>query len=325
MANSIKINKNLRVDQSMFDFLYNNQNNLIISIILGLETNPDLNYLSPTDKHDFVQFLPMSKWKDDIDPWGKRVGRTQMKVGRFIKKLIPEEYFERYSLDESNIESFVNLYKSWFRPLDYTLRVIEGEEIKKWYDEENYALMNGNQHGTLWKSCMRYRARLKFLDMYTKNPDVKMLVMLVEQDGEQRVRSRAILWDKVIVKKCQDETLPKEIKVMDRIYSLQDSDVTLFKTWAEKNGYIPKWEQSAKSHLFFDIKGQVMKIKCDIMLDKCDFVYYPYLDTFPYLNFREKRITNDEYSDWDYKLIQANGALEQEPQEEDVYEDNEDW
>ena len=149
--------------------------------------------------------------------------------------------------------------------------------------------------------------------------------MLQQVDDEWKVRSRALLWDDVDVKKDFSGELPEKIKVMDRVYSVFDSDVNTFKKWAFDNGYIPKWEQNAKSHQFFDIKGEVVRICCNINLEKAHFDTYPYLDTFPFFNWNKKQVSNDEYSfNWEYKLVQADGSLEKEPQEEN-HQDDEDW
>jgi len=329
MLKPVRLSRNLTVDQSLFSFFSHNGHNLITNLILNIETNPEIGYVSPGEKGDNVTFLPMVKFQtiSEFDPWGKKSGRTSMKIGRFIKKLIPEKYIERFDIKNHHIEDFVNLYKSWFEPVPYTLKVVEGDEIKKWYDEENYATVEGIQCGTLWKSCMRYKARLKFLDLYTENPNCKMLVMLINQGGSEVVRSRALLWSDVKVSTSPiKDTLPETINIMDRIYSTHDSDILLFKKWAEENGYIPKWEQNAKSHLFFDIKNQPVKIKCELDLEKTRFRYYPYLDTFPYFNWGNKRISNDEYEfSWDYKLIQSTGGLEPERQEEDEHQEDDAW
>jgi hypothetical protein len=163
--------------------------------------------------------------------------------------------------------------------------------------------------------------------MYSKNPNCKMLVMIIDQDDRQVVRSRSLLWDNVsVVKSYSEEPMPDTINVMDRIYSTHDSDVALFKKWADENGYIAKWEQNAKSHLFFDIKNQPVKVKCKIDLDASKLSYYPYLDTFPYFNYGTGVISNDEYNfNWDYKLIQATGGLEPERQQEEEHQEDEDW
>ena len=329
MLKPVRLSKYLTVDHSLFNFFSNNGHNIIAGILLNVDTNPEIGYVIPGDKGDDISFLPMNKFKDEegFDPWNKKSGRTTMKVGRFIKKLVPEKIFDRLGIKNHHIEDFVNSYKSWFEPVSYTLKVVEGDEIKKWYDEENYATVNGMQYGTLWKSCMRYKNRLRFLDMYSKNPNCKMLVMIIDQDDRQVVRSRSLLWDNVsVVKSYSEEPMPDTINVMDRIYSTHDSDVALFKKWADENGYIAKWEQNAKSHLFFDIKNQPVKVKCKIDLDASKLSYYPYLDTFPYFNYGTGVISNDEYNfNWDYKLIQATGGLEPERQQEEEHQEDEDW
>jgi hypothetical protein len=150
-----------------------------------------------------------------------------------------------------------------------------------------------------------------------------MLVMIAKVDGIEYVRCRAILWDNVTVIKSNDE-LPNNIKVMDRIYSVFESDVIIFKRWAEENGYVPKWEQNSKSHQIFDVKGNATVAKTKIQLDKYLLSSYPYLDTFPYFKISKGELSNYEFGDWDYKLIQANGSLERQrsEDEDDYIEDN---
>lgn len=319
----IQLSRNLTVDQEFFQFLINS-NTLIGSVITNLEFPSEVNFLAPTDDYDKISFIPTTKIKDDyfFDPFLKSNGRVSMKVGRFVNKLISEDVFNKMGLKKTDIVDFVNAYKSWFDKSKFILKVVEGEEIRKWYSEENYYAPNGNTVGTLWNSCMRYQKRLKFLDMYTKNPNCKMLVMLQEVDDELLVRARALLWDNVEVTKDYSSSLPTNIKVMDRIYYVFDSDVSTFKKWASDNDYIPKFEQNAKSHQFFDIKGEVVRLRCKINLDYWKLNYYPYLDTFPFFNYGEGMISNDEFtSSWDYKLIQANGDLEPQPQEEESQDD----
>jgi hypothetical protein len=324
---SVQVSRKLFVDQEFFTFLLNS-NNLIGSILLNLDLGDDISYIAPTEHDDKVSYLPTEKFSDgvDFDPYGKKVGRVTSKVGKFVRKMIPQEMLEKYDVNNQEIEKFVNLYKSWFDSSNFILKVVEGEEIRKWYNEDSYYAPNGNRIGSLWNSCMRYEARMRFLDLYCKNSNIKMLVML-HQDGETiKVRSRALLWDGVKVTKDFSGNLPNEIKVMDRIYSVFDSDVNIFKKWAFENGYTPKWEQNAKSHQFFDIKGEVVRARCSFQLDNWRLSYYPYLDTLPYFNYDNGMISNDEYSfSWDYKLVQATGNLEPERQHEDDEEENNDW
>jgi hypothetical protein len=146
--------------------------------------------------------------------------------------------------------------------------------------------------------------------------------MLQDVDGVEYVRARALLWDNVTVTKDYSQSLPPTIKVMDRIYYVFDSDVSTFKKWAFENDYIPKFEQNAKSHQFFDIKGETVRIRCQVELENWKLGYYPYLDTFPFFKYDDGVISNDEYTtSWDYKLVQANGDLEPQPQEPESDDD----
>jgi hypothetical protein len=316
----VHITRNLQVDQEFFQFMMNTHS-IIINALINFDSDTKINYLAPTDICDKISYLPSDKFKSDsdFDPFGKKIGRVQIKIGRFIQKFISPELIEKLGISKSDIESFVNSYKSWFDKSKFKFEIVEGDRIKDCYNENNYYAPNGNTCGSLWNSCMRYVKRLKFLDLYSQNPNCKMLVMFQQVDDDWLVRARALLWDNVEVTKDFSNSLPSNIKVMDRIYSAFDSDVLSFKKWAFENDYIPKYEQNAKSHQFFDIKGEVVRIRCNIQLDKSKFTYYPYLDTFPYFNYSEAVISNDEYTfSWDYKLIQADGSLERQEQEEET-------
>lgn len=323
MADMVRINRNLTVEKSFYDFLSMNHN-IISIILLNINTEPGIDFLSPTSKSDMISYLPENKLKsDDLDPFNAK-GRSQMKVGRLVQKLIPNKLILDHKIDGRAIEDFVNRYKAWFDTSSLEFRVVEGQEIKKWYLDENYFAPGGNYIGTLWNSCMRYHKRQSFLQMYCDNP-IKMVCLITKQDGEEKVRSRALLWDDVKVIDS-DKNFESNIKVMDRIYSTFDSDVHLFKKWAKENGYITKWEQSSKSHIYFDVDNQKTKIKCKIKLDKFNFNYYPYLDTFPYFDIFKGTLRNDiDSPHYQYSLVQANGYLEPEEENNDESVQEMDW
>lgn len=310
-SKSIKINPNLIVDNRIFDFLVNT-NNIICNLILNTDTQPGVNYISSVNG-DMASYLPDSKVKEGADPF-KQNGRIYIKIGRLVSKIIIH-----YKISQSTIEEFVNYYKSWFDDSLIEYKIVEGEDIRKWYLDRNYFAPNGSCFGSLWNSCMRYTDRQKFLDLYCRNKNIKMLVMTTMDLGVEKVRARALLWEDVDVISSQLEISPK-IKVMDRIYSVFDSDIFIFKRWASQNGYIPKWEQNAKSHQFFDIKEEPVKIKCNIKIDSNYLEYYPYLDTFPFFNINNGILSNDEYNnDWTFKLVQSNGRLDIDPVVEDEF------
>ena len=72
------------------------------------------------------------------------------------------------------------------------LEIVEGDDILKYYLFDNYFRPNSACIGTLWNSCMRQSERNKFMKLYAVNPQVKMLLLLEDDD---KVRARALLWD----------------------------------------------------------------------------------------------------------------------------------
>ena len=109
------------------------------------------------------------------------------------------------------------------------------------------------------------------------------------------------------------------------IYYVYDHDVSFFKDWAKENDYITKWEQNAKSELFFDTnQGQPTLLNLYVNLDD-NFSYFPYLDTFKYYNTYKKRFSNSEGYQYDFKLVQSNGQVERDPEpEEEMFYDDDD-
>ena len=266
------------------------------------------------EENDFLSYLPKSKYQKDanFDPYSKGIGRVKIKIGRFVRKFISEKSFIQFGITDQTIESFVNSFKSYFNSTTSSIKIIEGSEILKWYLDENYYTPNDMRFGSLWNSCMRYHDRNKYMTLYAKNPNIKMAVFLVDD----KVRCRALLWDDA------KDLDGKSYKVMDRIYSVYDHDVILFKNWANENGYISKWTQSAKSEKTFDVGGIATTIDLIIKLENYQFRYYPYLDTFKYFNEYKGTFSNSRKWSYDYILIQSNGSVEPEPEPDPEWSDD---
>ena len=303
--NTIQINPNLLVERQLLTFLLNSDDR-ISKLLIGIETCDEIFYLQNSGSTDMISYIPKSKIVMGIKFEASNYKLQNMKIGRIVSKLFNKEKISELKLLSSEIEYFVNSYKSWFEKNMLGFKIVTGNEIRQWYDLENYSTIS---KGTLWNSCMRYKNKLKFLDLYCKNPNIKMLILTSMEDGVEKLRGRALIWDEVIINNHFNNP-QKDIKIMDRIYSILDSDVILFKNWAYDNGYIHKLEQNAKSHLYFFDKCEILKLSVTIKLEKLDFGYYPYLDTFPYFCQHSSYLTNDNLNiDWDYKLTQANGNL----------------
>lgn len=302
-------------DNELYNFLNVTTNTKLSWLLLnasGRHINEEGNFIKISKIEGNLSYIPKSKIDGNTN-FSTEKGRVSIKIGRFVTKFISKDSIKEFGITPSDIESFVNIYKSYFTPDKSSMKVIEGEEILKWYLEDNYAFSNGNRHGSLWNSCMRQSERNKFMKLYSKNPDsVKMLIFLSD-DG--KLRSRALLWQNVV------DTNGVSYKIMDRIYSIYEHDVYLFKDWAKENGYITKLEQSAKCENLFDVQGTPVRIDCFVKLVNHQLDYYPYLDTFKYYNPRNGQFSNSPHFTHIYKLVQSSGLVEPRIEEENFEED----
>jgi hypothetical protein len=222
--------------------------------------------------------------------------RTEIKISKLINKIITDTSFTT-----KDRELFVNSIKSSVQSLKKTFKVVSGQDIKTYYDGSKHS----SDGGTLGNSCMRYSKCQDYLDIYSQNPDVCKLLVLV--DGEDKVHGRALLWDLY-----KSEPMGIE-KFMDRIYFIQEYDLDTFKRWAKENGYIYKEENNYRN-----LAGVVMPDSSIIqakMWVKCSGKYtkYPYLDTFrlydPKTGILENNLGNDVKPNiGKYVLSQTDGS-----------------
>jgi len=290
---------------------------MVLSNASGSMINDVGNFITRSKEEiDSVTYIPKNKYDDTSeigDLFNQQKGRVKIKIGRFIKKFISQNIINELGISDKDIEEFVNIFKSYFIPSKNNLIVVDGGDILNWYLEDSYSKTLGIKTGSLWNSCMRQSERNKFMLLYAKNPDkVKMLIFLTENG---KLRSRALLWQDV------RDNNGLSYKVMDRVYSIYDHDVFLFKSWAKENGYISKLEQSAKCENLFDVNGYSASINCFVSLPIHDLSYYPYLDTFKYYNPLNGQFSNSTDFKYTYKLVQSSGGLPHR-RGEDIIEDD---
>ena len=311
-------------DHEMLNFLDRSNSRISQILIHGMSglIQEEGNFIKRVDDTiDTLSYLPKKKYsviQDDHrkDPFGDGVGRQTIRVGRFIKKFLTENAFQEFGLKDSDVERFVNSYKSYFNYDPTKLQIVEGEDVRKYYLEDNYFRPDGYRYGTLWNSCMRQSERNKFMNLYVMN-DVKMLVLFSD---DNKVRARALLWEGV-----KEFDSDKTYKFMDRIYTVYDHDVDIFKKWAKENGYLTKWEQNAKTELYVDVDGNPERKHLYLVLDKHNLSWYPYLDTFKYYNPFKGRFSNSQDYSYHYTLVQSNGLVERESESSDYDEDEDEF
>lgn len=229
--------------------------------------NP-INYISisTTDKNK-ISYLNQDRINnlvkdgyDEYEFW-QTSKRYQAKPGAFVTKIFKD-------IPAKEVEKFSNLFKAESNKEDFNFIVVNGDQIRDYYHWERHE----SDRGTLGVSCMKHDSCQKYFNVYTENTDnVSMLVMLNSEGG---VKGRSLLWNF------------GTNKIMDRIYSTDDEKLHLyFKKWATENGYLYKSEQNWYNTLFFENMNTSKKeIKLELDLPHKLFKYYPYLDTFKFID-----------------------------------------
>jgi len=236
---------------------------------------------------DRIEKICSSGSGDDLWSTGKRY---QCKPGSFLNKIFKD-------VSGKDVELFSTLWKSFTKSSEnFEFKVVKGDKIKKYYHFSSY---KSEYDGSLGASCMKHDSSQYFLDIYIEN-DVELLVLV---DDKKKLLGRALLWV------TTDGT-----KVMDRVYTTDDSQWSnLFFDWADKNSHIYKTYQNwARTIQFSSNSDKEFEKKLEIKLKHSNFKYYPYLDTFKWLDKEKSVITNylpDDFSNRNsqYCLSSASG------------------
>lgn len=200
---------------------------------------------------------------------------TDIRSGRLIRNILNTIDF-KYT--EKDIEDFINTFYAKLDMLDKKLDIVSGEDIRYWYNKNNYHA----ETGSLGSSCMRFSYCSSYFDIYVENPDVCQLVIFKSDD--ELLLGRALLWTDI-----------NGNQYMDTIYCAKDYIKYIFENWADNNG-VDK------------ISGEV-KVKVEAK----DYEEYPYLDTLYYYYIDEGILSNTNImsitTDY-YSLCETNGSYE---------------
>lgn len=247
------------------------------------------NFFDTTDKVDMVSFtmnnkIPIS-WNSDKDagmPY--YMGRSEMKIGKLVKYIINVLNTTTgnpiISVSDSELEAFVNAYKASESSSNLEFRLVKGEEIAKYYNNEKYL----SDKGSLGSSCMAEKGKKTF-KLYTQNETKVQLLILVDKETDN-ICGRALVW-KLKNSPCESNFF------MDRVYSNNDSDVIKFKKFANENRFL--YKKYMNSHTGCNVKfvyggkdvyGEItVKLNGDV--DKA-----PFVDTLCFLNKQQTTISN---------------------------------
>jgi hypothetical protein len=110
---------------------------------------------------------------------------------------------------------------------------------------------------------------------------------------------------------------------MDRIYTVNDSDVDLFKKFAVESGWWFKVSQNMDPDTQMSNGTESKKLTIIVNLDKSSFDRYPYIDTLCYLSASNDTLSNDA-DEYDFQLKNTNGSADGEVYDDDDYYDEDD-
>jgi hypothetical protein len=229
--------------------------------------------------------------------------RNPIRIGRAINALLSAA---NVSATSQEVEQFVNLYKSsWDIMNDAFLKfdVVKGDDIAYWYSNEHY---EDRGKSTLGNSCMA-EVDSDYFDLYVFNPDVCSLVILYSDNGRLEngkfksnyIKGRALLW----------KTTSGDM-FMDRIYYNYESDVDLFKQFAEKNDWWCKRSQDSDTVFTASLGQKNKQPSYTVKIRKAYHDHYPYVDTLCYINRDSGFISNDRY-DMDEEMRSTGGGIEE--------------
>jgi hypothetical protein len=228
-------------------------------------------FIDISEKEDMISFISSDKVNKFIKDKVKDVEsecwtnpqRIETRIGRLIFRLIGDR------VQGSEIEDFVNEYKSIIsaKKLNRNFKIIQGEELRKWYLFENYTEGGGN----LRNSCMKHRFCQSFFDLYVHNPDkIKMLILLDET--KEKILGRALIWKL---------DRPEDKIFMDRVYFSNDFILNMFINYAIKHKWLYKlesrefeWNNVLQVISNYTIKNETMIVK----IKKEDHEFYPFVD-----------------------------------------------
>jgi len=230
-------------------------------------------------------------WDSDDDaglPYS--MGRSEMKIGKLVRYIINAintgssvmtfRKKGKFNVSDSELEAFVNAYKAMVSSSNWVFKLVKGEEIAKYYNNQKYF----SEKGSLGNSCMAEMGKKTF-KIYTQNEKKVRLLILVDKETD-KICGRALVW-KLKNSPC-DATF-----FMDRVYSNNDSDVIKFKKFANENGFLYKKYMNShiSSNVEFIYGGKDIYGEINVKLDG-DVEKVPFIDTLCFLNKRQNSLSN---------------------------------
>ena len=228
-----------------------------------LKNNP-----SSIEAKEFAEKL--EKYEQELEVYNQKL--AVVKADSRQIDFVITEYIKDY-------EEFVNAFKSLKVDSSKEFKLVNGDDIHKYYQMKNYY----SSHGSLGGSCMADEGKSTFR-VYTENPRKVQLLILIDSDG--KIHGRSLVW-KLKESPCEAKYF------MDRVYTNADSDVIKFKAFAEEKGFLYKQKNNSyiEDNIKFMYKGQPLLGEVKVKLDG-DFKEYPFIDTMCFLSKKMGDLSN---------------------------------
>lgn len=282
------------------------------SILLDLSKSskelkrPDFNLIDSSNERGFFTYQSSNQLRDPetyrklldrdeiMDMWHGPPSRgglwdsdkkQKVRIGSLITKILSsDEVSFSGPVDNNVVAELVNQLNQIIYSIDtsgFEFRIVKGQEIKKWYSEDVYCKSREGADydgSTLDSSCMRHSKCQDRFGIYTENPDICSLVILVNENNE--LEARALLWNATLTLEDGKE---QEVKFMDRIYYNHQDYLIKFSDYGYNNKFVLKKKQTSdivwSKTLVVPNKGEVTGLLKVKIQDISDLSPYPYVDT----------------------------------------------
>jgi hypothetical protein len=216
------------------------------------------------EKIDKITYLPSGKsgLVDPKDFWTSKL-RQETTIGRVINKFLTD-----IKLDPKLVEAFVNEFKGMVLSQVSDFKLVEGEDVRFWYWDKNYAPRN--RGGDIYNSCMCHKDAQPYLSFYVENPDKVKLLIKTEND---KLVMRALVWHEL--------RKPEGRIFVDRVYAVNAADVNAVNNYAKSQGWLHKAHNVMRDATYVD-GDKVFNNSITVQLKPKQYKSYPSLDTLQY-------------------------------------------
>lgn len=222
--------------------------------------------------------------------------RNTIRIGKLVNKIF------KGTLKQSEVEDFVNDFKSSTISKREIIKLVSGDEIRYWYDSEHHYA----NRGTLASSCMSGKDK-SFFNIYAQNPDTcQLLIMTVDN----KLVARGLVWKLDSVKSIDGTPLHRKPEyLLDRVYSIEDYQIEKMRKFAKYRGFALRTTNTGfnvKSAQSIIIDKTIYKVNMVVKVNKSNYGNtFPYMDTFRRYNHFDGTLHNDEDSEKGGHVLQS--------------------